>query len=637
MPSDFFAANMEILKRLYPPLAEELENAAENLSSDGDGLSSEDLTIEASASGSPTLACRGVYVHSKRDPVREAARLVESALTQNQTQGASAAENEDPLLVLGFGLGYAAVALAQAQASKKRPIIIVEKHPLILKKALASSDLTNFLTSSRLVFVLGGSGASITGALSLFKSSPGIPPLIIQNRALMNLDAEWYSGVEQRIKTWNSRTNVNRATQKRFGKRWVRNLSKNLAAVHEIPGISRLEGILRKNAIPVFLAAGGPTLDAAAPIVGEITKRCVTVAVDTSLRFFVSRGIAPDFVVSVDPQYWNFRHLDRVKAHNTHLIAESAVYPPVLRHTFAGAFLCGSLFPLSRFIEEKVDPKGDLGSGGSVATSAWDFARHLGTSEVWLSGLDLSFPGLKTHFRGAAFEEKSGAESTRFLPGETWRFRSLRDGQPFLAKRQGGGNVLTDKRLSLYAAWFENCFSRFPHIKNRCLSEDGLAIPGIESASIEEFLALPERREEINCLLGEVFAAVKSDFQGDAAAERAKKYENARRELLNGLIHIKNITEDAAEIAETAARRSKQGRLSEKDQEKAMKKLNAATETMTESAVKEIAGFLFPETSSWEAEIAALTADHVSRHLEFSSRFFRALTEAAAFNLRVLG
>ena len=634
MLPDFLTLNMEALKQLYPLLADELDKAE-------DDITPEELIVEPASSGEPTLACRGIYVHSKRDPQREAQRLVESAVGESS-------DSESPALVLGFGLGYAAAALGVKL--RGRPIIVVEKHPEILRKALAVRDLRAFLSQNRLVFVLGGSSDGVTGALSLFKSSPGVPPLVIQNRTLTSMDEEWYAGVEERIKTWNSRTNVNRATQKRFGKRWVRNLSQNLQSVRDIPGISRLQGILKDKDIPVFLAAAGPTLDAAGPILSEIARRCVTVAVDTSLRFLLSRSVDPDFVVSVDPQYWNYRHLDRVPAPKTHLIAESAVYPPVLRHRFGGVFLCGSFFPLGRFIEEKVDPKGDLGAGGSVATSAWDFVRHLGAKSVWVAGLDLSFPELKTHFRGAAFEEKSHAESWRFSPGETWNFRVLRDGQPFLAKRQGGGTVLTDKRLSLYAAWFENCFSRFPDIKNYSLQAGipagahkdqsshtaGLAIPGLETACTQELLALPERRQEINSLLKEVFTDAKGDFHGEKAKYRMEKYENARKALLEGLEKVKNLAEDTAESAETAARRSRQGRLEEKEQGRALKKLDAANKAITESAVKEIAGFLFPETGDWEAEIAAITADPLARHLEFSTRFYRALAEAAGYNLRIL-
>ena len=618
MAQEYFSRNMSVLRQCYPPLAEELNG----LEDAGEGL-----TIETAASGAPTLLIQGRYVHSKRDPEREAERLVEGAVASRQD------DDENPALLLGFGLGYAASALAAKFPG--RPVIIVEKRAEVLKKALEVRDLQALLSRSKLIFVLGGGGEGVSGALSLFESSPGLPPLVIQNRALTGMDEEWYAGVEERIKTWNSRVNINRATQKRFGKRWVRNLSKNLLAVRDIPGISRLEGMLSNHDIPVFLAAAGPTLDAAGPALAEIHRRCLIVAVDTSLRFLLGKGIDPDFVVSVDPQYWNFRHLDRAPAPRTHLIAESAVYPPVLRNTFAGVFLCGSFFPLGRFIEDRLEPKGNLGAGGSVATSAWDFIRLLGACEIWTAGLDLSFPELKTHFRGALFEEKSHAESGRFSPVETWNFRALRDGQPFRAKRQGGGTVLTDKRLSLYASWFENKFSQFPAIKNRSLSAEGLELTGLESAPIEELLALPERREEIDRLLAEAHRAIQENFNSASTREsRAETYENARAALLGGLRDIKSLAEDAAQGAGKAASRSKQGRLEQREQERALKTLDAVNKSIGESSVKEIAGFLFPETTDWEAEIAGLAP--LTRHLEFSARFYQALAEAAAYNLRVL-
>ncbi|MCL2472973.1 MAG: DUF115 domain-containing protein, partial [Treponema sp.] len=473
------------------------------------------------------------------------------------------------------------------------------------------------------------------------ENTSGLTPLVLRNRAAISLDEDWYAAVEEKIKTRNSQTNVNRATQKRFGKRWVRNLSRNMKAVLDFPGISLLEECLadkiRERDIPVFLAAAGPSLDKAGSMLDEIYKRCIVVAVDTSLRFLLSRNIEPDFVVSVDPQYWNYRHLDRTNAPKTRLIAESAVYPPVLRHSFGGIFLSGSFFPLGRFIEDRVDPKGELGAGGSVATSAWDFIRRLGTRKLWIAGLDLSFPELKTHFRGAVFEEKSHAESYRFSPAETWNFRALRDGQPFYSKQRGGGSVLTDKRLSLYASWFESRFSQYHEMTNYSFSSDGLDLKGLETAPPGELLALPERREEIDHLLEEAYKTVEEDFTSVAAREkRGESYESARKTLLGGLEEIKKIAENSSKCAGEAAVRAKTGHLGSAEQEKTFKKLDGANKTIAESAVKGIAGFLFPETDDWEEEIAAKWQNPLVQHLEFSLRFHSALSEAAGYNLRIL-
>jgi len=612
MASLYYSQNIIALKRNFPLFAEEIEKA---------NIDETELKVEAAASGDPTLVYKGLYAHSKMDPKREAERFIETG------------SEETVALVLGFGLGYAFSALAAK--FPKRPIIIVEKRAEIIKKALELRDFSALLAREKLVFVLDVEG--LTTALSLFESTPGTPPLVVRNRALCSLDREWYGRADDKIAEWNKRTNVNQATKRRFGKRWVKNLSLNLQAVRDFPGISRLEGMLKQPDIPAFLAAAGPSLDETAPYLNEIRNRCLVVAVDTSLRFLYSRKIEPDFALSVDPQYWNSRHLDRVFFPKARMVAESAVYPTLLRLPFAIIFLCGSFFPIGRFLEDRVDPKGDLGAGGSVATSAWDFIRLLGARKVWIAGLDLSFPDLKTHFHGALFEEKFHAASGRFTPGETSNYRLLRDGRPFYAKRSGGGTVLTDERLSLYASWFEYRFSQFPMVENYCLSMGGMEIKGLKPQPIEELLALPERRKEIDSLLEGVDETAKSNFFSEKAREtREVKYKNAKEALLKGLKAIESLALSAEKQAKEAISRCKLGHLDKTGLENTLRKLDYANIAINNSDVKEIAGFLFPETTNWEAEIAVKTQDPLLKHLEYSSRLYKALSDAAVYNLKIL-
>ena len=523
---------MAVLRQHYPPLAQELDKVVVN---------DEDFQVEKAASGAPTLSYNGTYLHSKRDPKKEAERLA----------GADMEGAEAPALVLGFGLGYTAMALAEKFPG--RPIIIVEKRVAILKKALELRDFTSFLMKNRLAIVLDIE--SVPEALSIFNTiSSGaipsasnttygvIPPLLVYNRAETNLDKEWYSLVEEKISAWYTQSTVNQATKKRFGGRWVKNLSRNLEMIRDVPGICWLEGIIEKANIPVFLAAAGPSLDKTGPILADIHKRCLIIAADTSLRFLAASGIEADFVVSIDPQYWNFRHLDHVPTEKVRLVTESAVYPSLFEIPFGGCFLCGSFFPPGSFLEDSIDPKGRIGAGGSVATSAWDFARHLGAKDIWIAGLDLSFPEYKTHFRGALFEEKAHTESCRFSPGECRSFRSLRDGHPFWAKKAGGGMVLTDKRLSLYASWFENRFAQYPEIKNHSLEGAGLELKGLKAGITADFLALSECRKEIDDHLAEFDKKIKENFSREKEV-RLKKFENLKSSHLGNTGDLKTIAE----------------------------------------------------------------------------------------------
>jgi hypothetical protein len=437
------------------------------------------------------------------------------------------------------------------------------------------------------------------------------------------------------------------ATLRRFGKRWVRNLAVNLEAIRDLPGITGLAGIL-EGRCPVLLAAAGPSLDEAGPFLPALRERCLIVAVDTSLRFLLRAGAEPDFTVAVDPQFWNARHLDRIPAPGCCLIAESAVYPPVLRGyrrnnrakpAFKRALLCSSLFPLGRFIEDRLDPKGILGAGGSVATTAWDFARLLSPSSIWIAALDLAFPGYKTHFSGALFESRSLAEADRFRPAETRSAGALRGGFPFKAPAAGGGTVLTDRRLSLYSAWFENRFREYPETPVFNLSAQGLAVTGLKTASMEELLALPPCRDRIDRLLESAFARIEAVFYDKEETERREaRYQAALGGLLEGLKRIRDLAEEAAGAAERGLEQIPPGKGAGGDPAlgKLLKRLDQVNKIIAESEVKDAAGFLFPPLPELEGKLKTPPSEPLRRYLELSAALYRSLGEAAEYNLAAL-
>jgi len=347
--------------------------------------------------------------------------------------------------------------------------------------------------------------------------------------------------------------------------------------------------------------------------------------VDTSLRFLSRNNIEPDFALIIDPQFWNSRHLDRCVSGNTRLIFESAVYPPVLRLAYKRMYLCGSLFPLGKFIEERVDPKGALATGGSVATSAWDFSRLLGARQIWIAGLDLAFPGNKTHYRGAQFEEKALCESWRLWPSESWLARAMRDGIPCIGPALGGGTVPSDRRLSLYAAWFENCFRQYPEIKNYSLSDGGLAIAGLEAADRDALLALPDRRGEIDALLEAVCSGIEAEFfEPQEAQRRSQRYENAVAALRSSLEQIKTVCEKGERIASKALQQNPDPG----EQERILANLDTINRLISSSEVKEIAGFLFPPQTQEETGPGA-RRDAFLGFMESSVKLYRSLAQAA--------
>ncbi|MCL1812168.1 MAG: DUF115 domain-containing protein [Treponema sp.] len=646
----FWDRNLTLLRSCYPELAEQIEKnlpqkkqAAEN--------ANHQWSIEQTPSGNPTLIyrennnTREISIHSRRDPAREGQRQAEAALAEMVKKNETS-EKDGIIILLGFGLGYTAEALAQDNVIP----IIVERHTDLFTLALKTRNLERLISPGKALFVLGSDSAAINAALAIAGTQK---PLIIKNRALTGVTAEdesWYTDVERRINTWASKDEINATTLQRFGKRWTRNLAANMEGVLKYPGVKNLENILHNTDIPVFLAAAGPSLNNIEKYLEEIHHRCITVSVDTSLRFLLKNGIEPDFIVSIDPQYWNALHLYRLKAPNTALIAESAVYPSVLRNSaFTRIFFCQSLFPLGRFIEDRTDPKGILGAGGSVATTAWDFARFLGPSNIWIAGLDLAFPDYHTHYKGALFEENSHGVSKRFSPAETLSVKALENGIPFLAVSAGGGKVLTDKRLSLYAAWFENRIEQTRHtgLNNYSLSSGGLAIPGLISAEpeysagrtkagevspTEKLLSLPVRRKEINQLLAELYSRIDTQFNNSPEKEnRIDRYSGALTDLVRGLEEIRDRAGEAVYVTKNVPVRRGQNTI---ENEKILKKLDKVNAAIAANPVKAAAGFLFPPMSEMEKKLQE--TDPFKRHLEFSRLFYRSLSESIDYTLKFL-
>jgi hypothetical protein len=118
-------------------------------------------------------------------------------------------------------------------------------------------------------------------------------------------------------------------------------------------------------------------------------------------------------------------------------------------------------------------------------------------------------------------------------------------------------------------------------------------------------------------LLETAFAGIEQD-----PALRSQQYEAARKELLDGLKQIRAIAKDTAALAEKAFQR-----LPPPEQRDALlRKLDNANKAITQSKVKDVAGFLFPPVAEIESSLES--ADPFARHIELSRNLYQALFHA---------
>ncbi|MBR5965152.1 MAG: motility associated factor glycosyltransferase family protein, partial [Treponema sp.] len=489
--------------------------------------------FSVSKSGALTASQNGLPLHSAYNPKAEAERA--AALIKDT--------DKDILVFAGIGLGYLAAAAARIPGADQKTFLILEPDPLHFFAALASIDLCDLFKIPKIFFAVG---AGVEQAASLVQCAGGFDKAQIFCQKSQAAHAqEWFDSFFTRARQSKDAAQVNVNTLERFGRLWLKNGARNLPQMQKLCGVKKFFGAadfsqksvqdqkaatLSKEPIPAVLIAAGPSLESVLPHLKEIHQRAITIAVDTALRACLRAEVQPDFIVLTDPQYWAYSHIAGLSAPQSILIAESAAYPSVFRFDCKEIVLMSSLFPLGKFIEGRLGAKGQLASGGSVATSAWDFARAIGCKEIYAAGLDLGYPNKQTHIKGSAFEQAAHNASCRLNPAELATARIL-----FSAKNQEaldfeGNKIITDERMKLFAWWFEKHIADDRQTKTFTFSKKGLAIKGAVFFSLQDFLKKPEISEQ-----KKAFFALAS--RSPASYEK-EKFDAVMAELKDGLVKI---------------------------------------------------------------------------------------------------
>ena len=575
------------LAALPPPVAEAVAAAAADPS----------FEPVDTPSGDPTARWRGVLLHSPRDPRREARELV----------AREAGVDPAAAVLLGLGLGYAAEAFREAHPGV--PLVVIEPDPGLARAAAVTRDLAP-LASDPAVRIIVGPGPVEAGA-----AMDGLP---VEGLAVLRLVAEIRRGpeafraAEGALCSFQLRREINANTLARFGRLWVRNLAANLGAFLAAPGVGELAGLF--EGMPAVVLAGGPTLDDLLPHLPAIAERAVVVSVNTPLVPCLAAGVQPDVVAVVDPQFWASRYLDWTENYRGWIVAEPSTHPRVFRRRTNRVFIASSLFPLGERLEEAVGVKGRLGAGGSVSTAAWDLARLMGARPIHAAGLDLSFPGLRTHCRGTFFAESRRAGAGRTTTLECWAFATLRDIGLFPAPCAAGGTVPSDRRMLLYRWWFENQVLTHPGLPVSTLSDRGVAIAGMGPIRPETLLDLPVIRPRIE--------AAKRGLEARLDAARSPGPPPALASLRAAIADLCAALDDIARIAdEGTAASARLGRALQRnaDPRSAIADLDAVDRRLLDASSRSIAGFLLQGlirgieddaakrtgTKDWRAVVAA--------------------------------
>ena len=437
----------------------------------------------------------GVRLHSAYSPEREAAGAV----------AASGLSDKETAVFYGFGLGYHVIECARNFSSKK--LVLIEPDILHFYAALSALDWSNVFKVENLVIAVGCPEDQILHLIENTKEvglgEGGIAGSVFFDIAPFTAHAaQYFENVRTIIKRNKTKNEINAATLKKFGHLWCRNSLANLPRLAECAGLP--QGSLSAT-LPFLICGAGPSLQKILPQLAELSKRAVIVCVETALHALQRAGIQPDFILLTDPQFWAYRHIAGLSALQSVLITEVSAYPAVFRFPCRRILLCKSQFPVGAWFEQQLLPSsrslGDLGTGGSVASSAWNFAHLCSAREIYTAGLDFSFPNNQTHIKGSSAEQTWHTVSTRLAGAEKFVAQTLHSANVQKAADYTGAPVLTDSRMKMFAWWFESRLAACPETKTYTLCPEGLNVPGITPATPKALLAKPDITKEKTAFL----------------------------------------------------------------------------------------------------------------------------------------
>lgn len=323
-----------------------------------------------------------------------------------------------------------------------------------------------------------------------------------RNQPSIQLHPEFYREIEERINKLFSSKMSDLLTKFEFERIWVRNSISNLIQFHSspIPRYKFKECVGNYNHIPAILVSAGPSLRSQCEFIKKNRDKVFLLACDTALKVLLKFGIIPDGVMTLDAQTHSFFHFLGEDLSEIPIFADFVTSPTLLRnfnfksiiHSLTAKFQVDASGKPYRevtaggdIVTEKLGDIGDVQSGGSVATSAFDILRQMGFSPIYLTGQDLAYTGREIHSTGTHHNEKWLTLINRKKSLEKINEEIVRKRETQYVKACDGGIVLTDYVLGIYKHWFEES-AKTTSLEIYNISDKGSYIENIKNISLTE-------------------------------------------------------------------------------------------------------------------------------------------------------
>ena len=456
--------------------------------------------------GSLTAQIDNMLLHSSYNPEREA-----NTAAQELT-----AKNKETVIFMGAGLGWQICELAKMMVKSVAPcpvkkLVLIEPDPVHFFGALYYLDWSSVFAVENLVLAVGCPTDSVIPLIegnSINTGNAGVSAAYVYAIPSFILHARpYFDSVITLIERNRTKNDINAATYKKFEKLWIRNSLKNIVHLPQCKTVAQVaekvaSGVNVDPGTPApenfIVVAAGPSLESLLPQMPLLKKNAVIVCVETALHALLRAGVEPDFIVITDPQYYAYKHIAGLASPSSTLVCPLSVYPAVFRFKCRQILLCSEMFPVSGYFETALGNFGDLGAGGSVASSAWNLCRILGAKNIYFAGLDLAYTSKQTHIKGSSAEQSFHTRADRMGTLEKQSVGAMFNANPQYSVSYDGSKVLTDDRMKMFAWWFESTIAANPGVKTWTLCPQSMKIPGVEVAEVAKITSFSGLTRESN-------------------------------------------------------------------------------------------------------------------------------------------
>ena len=324
-------------------------------------------------------------------------------------------------------------------------------------------DLKEYFMDEKLMVVLGGEveeqAALCSSLIDIDKFSGWRPFFEVET---IEKDTSYFKKFYRSLGAKLNVKNLYKNTSIHTTHIFLRNALINAPLMHNRIKISDYYNSLKNK--PTLIVAAGPSLNKQLPTLAKYQECFNILAVDTVWPILDKFGIKPDLVFALDSRSkpsWPRNCVANETCFSIDIgCAPKLVWSHDQNHLFSST--SEQIRSLLDYLGVEVDV---LATGGSVATSAFNFARYLGGNPIVLIGQDLALTGGKDHADGYLHVYSEGLLKARSESG-------------FDVDGYYGDRVKTESQLLYYKTWYEEQVKAHPDVMVINSTEGGAKIEG---------------------------------------------------------------------------------------------------------------------------------------------------------------